>query len=64
MNADGRRGDGPRGNATHVGALSLLSTVTVFGTAVDIALAELSIEAFYPADEATAHLLRNGGGNG
>jgi hypothetical protein len=33
--------------------LSLFSTMTVFGTALDVTLAELSIEAFYPADAAT-----------
>jgi transcriptional regulator with XRE-family HTH domain len=39
--------------------LSFFSTVATFGTAVDITLAELSIEAFFPADRATAdHLLR------
>jgi len=38
--------------------LSFLSTITVFGTAVDISLSELSLEAFYPADEATATALR------
>lgn len=43
---------------THTGVLSFLSTVTVFGTAVDITLSELSLEAFYPADEATAAALR------
>jgi transcriptional regulator with XRE-family HTH domain len=43
---------------THRGVLSFLSTVTVFGTAVDITLSELSLEAFYPADEATAAELR------
>jgi transcriptional regulator with XRE-family HTH domain len=43
---------------THHGVLSFLSTVTVFGTAVDITLSELSLEAFYPADEATAVALR------
>jgi hypothetical protein len=42
---------------THGGVLSFLSTVTVFGTAVDIPLSELSLEAFYPADEATAAAL-------
>jgi transcriptional regulator with XRE-family HTH domain len=42
---------------THAGVLSLLSTVTVFGTPVEITLSELSIEAFYPADAATAELL-------
>ena len=43
---------------THGGVLSFLSTVTVFGTAVDITLAELSIEAFFPEDEATEMALR------
>ena len=33
--------------------LSFLSTTTVFGTAVDVTLAELTLECFYPADEAT-----------
>ena len=35
---------------THDGVLSMLSTVTVFGTPVEVTLSELSIEAFYPAD--------------
>ncbi|WP_266157677.1 helix-turn-helix domain-containing protein [Dyella silvatica] len=39
--------------------LSLLSTTTVFGTPVDITLAELALEAFVPADEATAEHLRD-----
>lgn len=34
--------------------LSLLSTTTVFGTPVDITLAELALEAFVPADAETA----------
>lgn len=37
--------------------LALISTITTFGTAVDITAAELSIEAFLPADAATAELL-------
>jgi transcriptional regulator with XRE-family HTH domain len=37
---------------------SLFSTVTTFGTAVDITVAELSIESFFPADDATAAALR------
>ena len=45
---------------THAGVLSFLSTVTVFGTAVDITLAELSIEAFFPEDDATESALRGG----
>ncbi len=40
------------------GPLSFLSTVTTFGTAVDLTAAELSIEAFLPADAHTAALLR------
>jgi transcriptional regulator with XRE-family HTH domain len=41
------------GNAT----LSFFSTVTVFGTALDVTLSELAIEAFYPADAETAAAL-------
>jgi transcriptional regulator with XRE-family HTH domain len=40
------------------GELTLFSTVTTFGTPLDITLSELAIEAFYPADEATADVLR------
>ena len=40
-------------------ALSFFSTITTFGTAVDVTLSELSIEAFYPADAATAAVLRS-----
>jgi hypothetical protein len=39
---------------TQGGVLSLLSTVTVFGTPVEITLSELMLEAFYPADSDTA----------
>lgn len=38
--------------------LSFLSMTTVFGTPVDITLSELAIEAFLPADSATAAILR------
>jgi len=38
--------------------LSLLSTTTVFGSPVDITLAELALEAFVPADAETAGRLR------
>ncbi|MCT7661874.1 helix-turn-helix transcriptional regulator [Mycobacterium deserti] len=37
--------------------LTFLSTVTTFGTARDLTAAELSIEAFLPADESTAAAL-------
>jgi transcriptional regulator with XRE-family HTH domain len=36
------------------GVLSFFSTTTVFGTPVEVTLAELSIESFYPADAVTA----------
>lgn len=38
--------------------LSLFSMTTVFGTPVDITLSEVAIEAFLPADAATAEALR------
>lgn len=38
--------------------LRFLNTVTTFGTALDLTAAELSIEAFLPADNATAEALR------
>ncbi|MEQ1786773.1 MAG: helix-turn-helix transcriptional regulator [Acidimicrobiales bacterium] len=38
--------------------LSLFSTLATFGTALDITLAELSIEAFFPADAATEAFFR------
>ena len=40
------------------GELSFYSTIATFGTAVDITVAELSIESFYPADSATAATLQ------
>ncbi|MEU7239310.1 helix-turn-helix domain-containing protein, partial [Streptomyces sparsogenes] len=40
------------------GELRLITTLTSFATATDITLAELHLEAFLPADEATAELLR------
>ncbi len=42
---------------TPAGRLSLLATTTVFGTPSDITLAEIAIEAFFPADDATAAAL-------
>jgi transcriptional regulator with XRE-family HTH domain len=38
--------------------LNLLSTTTVFGTAVDVTLQELTLETFLPADAQTADALR------
>lgn len=38
--------------------LAFISTVTTFGTAVDVTVSELSIESFFPADEPTSEHLR------
>ena len=38
--------------------LRFFSTISTFGTAVDITLAELAIEAFFPADEQTGDYVR------
>ncbi|QPC87239.1 helix-turn-helix domain-containing protein [Mesorhizobium sp. NBSH29] len=38
--------------------LSFLSTVTVFGTPLDVTLAELAVESLFPADDRTGELLR------
>jgi hypothetical protein len=43
---------------TPEGTLAFFSTTTVFGTPVDVTLAELAVEAFFPADAATAQALR------
>ena len=42
------------------GELSFVSTVTTFGTPLDVTVAELVIESFFPADDATAAALRRG----
>ncbi|QEC49009.1 helix-turn-helix transcriptional regulator [Baekduia soli] len=44
------------------GELSLMSIVSTFGTPLDITVQELSIEAFFPADEHTAGVLRAAAG--
>jgi transcriptional regulator with XRE-family HTH domain len=43
---------------TEAGVLSFISTITVFGTPVDVTLSELALESFFPADAATAAALR------
>ncbi len=45
------------------GELRLITTLTSFATATDITLAELRLEAFLPADEATAAILRERAAN-
>jgi MmyB-like transcription regulator ligand binding domain len=42
---------------SEAGLISFFSTTTVFGTPIDITLSELALEAFFPADAATAGLL-------
>jgi transcriptional regulator with XRE-family HTH domain len=39
--------------------LSFFSTITTFGTAVDVTVSELALEAFFPADAQTADYLRD-----
>ena len=43
---------------TEFGVLSFFSTTTVFGTALEVTLSELTLEAFYPADDFTAETLQ------
>jgi transcriptional regulator with XRE-family HTH domain len=50
-----RRGPG---EVSDDGELRFFSTITTFGTAFDITVAELAVEAFFPADPATAEALR------
>lgn len=38
--------------------IALLSTVATFGTPLDVTVAELVIESFFPADEHSGHVLR------
>jgi transcriptional regulator with XRE-family HTH domain len=46
---------------TSRGELRLMTTITSFATAVDVTLSELKLEAFLPADQATAAALRREG---
>ena len=62
----GRRGEAavrpavaiPLRLASRLGELSFLSTVTVFGTPIDVTLSEIALEMLYPADAATAAAVR------
>jgi transcriptional regulator with XRE-family HTH domain len=65
--ADARKGNAAAAGAgvivplqltSESGVLSFVSTTTVFGTPVDITLSELAIESFFPADAATAGVMR------
>jgi transcriptional regulator with XRE-family HTH domain len=43
---------------TGEGVLTLFSTITIFGTPVDVTLSELAIEAFFPADPESTRMLQ------
>lgn len=45
------------------GDLNFLSTVMTFGTAIDVTVADLSIEMFFPADDATRERVTSSVGN-
>lgn len=47
---------------TEAGVLAFFSTITMFGTPVDVTLSELALECFYPADAATAEILQRTAG--
>ena len=37
--------------------LSFITTITVFGTPLDVTISEIAIESFFPADRETAAVL-------
>ena len=58
ISADGSAVAVPLTLNTEVGELSFISTVTTFGTPLDVTASELSVEAFLPANTATSDALR------
>jgi transcriptional regulator with XRE-family HTH domain len=48
---------------TRLGTLSFFSTVTVFGTPVDVTISEIALELLYPADRETDLAVRAASGN-
>lgn len=46
---------------TDMGVLAFFSTITVFGTPIEVTLSELALECFYPANAATAEILKRAG---
>src|SRR5262245_31664247 len=44
--------------ATRLGTVSFLNTTTIFGTPTDVTLSELALEMLFPADEATAAIVK------
>jgi transcriptional regulator with XRE-family HTH domain len=47
----------PQRIATRFGPVSFLNTITVFGTASDVTLAELALEMLFPADDQTVEIV-------
>jgi transcriptional regulator with XRE-family HTH domain len=45
--------------ATRFGIVSLLNTLTVFGTPSDVTLAELALEMLFPADDETVEIVKS-----
>jgi hypothetical protein len=45
--------------ATPLGELKLFTTLTTFGTPLDITIDELAIELFFPADDKSDQMLRS-----
>lgn len=43
---------------TDIGMLTFISTITVFGSPLDVTLSELAVEAFFPADSFTVSALQ------
>ena len=48
---------------TEYGPLSFFSTTTIFGTPLEVTLAEFSLECFYPADAASVAILHRASEN-
>jgi transcriptional regulator with XRE-family HTH domain len=44
--------------ATRLGTVSFFNTTTIFGTPTDVTLSELALEMLFPADEATAMIVK------
>lgn len=44
--------------ASPIGEISMFTTLTTFGTPLDVTLDELAVELFFPADDDSAELLR------
>ncbi len=44
--------------ATPLGELSLFTTLTTFGTPLDVTIDELAIELFFPGDDRSDEMLR------